>query len=242
MRNTITAAVVSLVAAGLTLAPRLSADEWDKSTTVTFSAPVEIPGQVLPAGTYVFKLLDSQSSRNVVQIFDANQRKLYASLLAVPDYHLKPADKTVITFEERAAGSPEAIRAWFYPGDQYGQEFVYPKEKAVELAKTNNRPVPSMPSNMVANTQQPTTAATQPHVVALKQAPVKAQKPEGEEVEIAEVFVTPPTLIVENAPPSDPQTPTTLPSTASPLWLIALGGMVIASLGLMLRSLAKRAA
>ena len=84
---------------------------------------------MLPAGTYVFKLLDSQSSRNVVQIFDANQTKLYASLLAIPDYRLKRADKTVITFEERAADSPEAIQAWFYPGDDYGQQFVYPKEK-----------------------------------------------------------------------------------------------------------------
>jgi hypothetical protein len=242
MKKMITVAVISLVAAGFTLTPRLSADEWDKSTTVTFSAPVEIPGQVLPPGTYVFKLLDSQSSRNVVQIFDANQTKLYASLLAIPDHRLKPADKTLITFEERAADSPEAIQAWFYPGDDYGQQFVYPKEKAVELAKTNNRPVPSMPASLVANTQQPTTAPTEPHVVALKQAPVKAQQPEGEEVEIADIFVVPSVLVTETAWEADPQTPTTLPSTASPLWAVTLGGLVLAYFGLALLFIATRVA
>lgn len=77
-------------------AVRANADQWDKKTTVTFSAPVEVPGKVLPAGTYVFKLLDSPSERHIVQIYDADQRKLYATILAVPDYRLKPSDKPVI--------------------------------------------------------------------------------------------------------------------------------------------------
>ena len=239
MKNITTIVVASLIAACLTLPSRLKADDVDKFTTLTFSAPVEIPGQVLPAGTYVFKLLDSQSNRNIVQIFDAKQTKLYATILAVPDYRLKPAGKTVITFEERAANSPEAIQAWFYPGDNYGQQFVYPKEKAVQLAQTNNRPVPSMPSTLVANTKQPTKAPTEPHIVALKQAPVKAQQPTGEEVEIRRVFVTPPTLLALAAPPA-PQGQTELPTTASPLASIALGGLMIGCCGLMLRFASKR--
>jgi hypothetical protein len=231
MKNMTTIAIASLIATSLTLTSRLNADAWDKLTKVSFSAPVEIPGQVLPAGTYVFKLLDSPGSRNVVQIFDAEQTKLYATILAVPDYRLKPADKTVITFEERAANAPEAVQAWFYPGDNFGQEFVYPKERAVTLAQTNNRPVPSMPSNLVPNTQQPTKAPTEPQVVALKQAPLKAQQPSGEEVEVAEVFIAQATL---------PEQPSTLPTTASPLASIALGGLMIACLGLTLRFVASR--
>ena len=114
-----------------------------------------------------------------------------ASSSAIPDYRLKPSDKPIITFEERAAGSPEAVKAWFYPGENYGHDFVYPKAKAVELAKANKQPVASMPTELAANTTKPTTTMQEPHVMAMKQAPLKAQKPAGEEVEIGEVF--PPT-------------------------------------------------
>ena len=113
------------------------AQRYDKKTTVTFSAPVEVPGvnaQVLPAGTYVFKLLDSLSDRHIVQIFNKDETKVYSTILAIPNYRLKATDKTVMTFAERAAGEPQAIRAWFYPGDNSGQEFVYPKKRAIELA------------------------------------------------------------------------------------------------------------
>ena len=241
MSQQMKSAVLSLLfGVAILFAPPAKADEWDKLTKVTFSAPVEIPGQVLQAGTYVFKLLDSPSDRNIIQIYNERQSKLYATILAVPDYRLKPKGKTVITFEERPSDMPEAIQAWFYPGDDYGEEFVYPKQRAAELAKTNNRPVPSMPSNLVANTQMPTKAPTEPHVVALKQAPVKAQQPGGDEVEVAEVFVTPPILIAQANPQVDNQTPATLPTTASPLASIALSGMMIGCVGLMLRFAAKR--
>src|SRR5690242_8637418 len=88
--------------------PNAQADEWNKKTIVTFSGPTEIPGQVLSAGTYVFKLADSQSDRNIVQVFNKDETRLYGTFLAIPDYRLEPADKPVITFEERAAGAPEA--------------------------------------------------------------------------------------------------------------------------------------
>src|SRR5436189_2810902 len=122
-----------------------TAQPWNKKSTVTFSAPIEIPGvgaQVLPAGTYVFRLLDSLSDRNIVQIFNKNESHLYATILAIPNYRLKATDKTVMTFAERAAGDPQAIRAWFYPGDNFGQEFVYPKDVAMEIATFVKAPVP----------------------------------------------------------------------------------------------------
>src|SRR6266436_4710922 len=100
---------------GIGLAPRCAADEHDKKTIVTFSAPVEVPGKVLPAGTYVFKLLDSTANRNIVQIFDKDEKQLYATILAVPDYRMQPSDKPLIQFEERPSDSPPAVKAWFYP-------------------------------------------------------------------------------------------------------------------------------
>jgi hypothetical protein len=193
------------------------ADEWNQKTIFTFSGPVEIPGQVLTPGTYVFKLADSQSDRNIVQVFNKNENHLYGTFLAIPDYRLKPAGKPIITFEERAAGAPEAVRAWFYPGDNYGHEFVYPKHKALELAKANKMPVASMPNEMEANTSKPVKTMQEPPVVALKQAPLKAQQPTEEEVEITQVF-TP--------PPATSQLPRRLPKTASPLPLVGLIGLL----------------
>ncbi len=90
---------------------------------------------MLPAGTYVFKIVDSKSDRHIVQIFSADEKTVYATILAIPNYRLKVTGKTVITFRERPAGEPQALRAWFYPGRNWGEEFVYPKKKAIEIAK-----------------------------------------------------------------------------------------------------------
>ena len=114
------AGIMAYASAGLlalSLVPRAGADEWNQKTIMTFSGPVEIPGQVLPAGTYVFKLADSQADRNVVEVFNKDESHMYGFFLAIPDYRLKPRGKPIITFEERAAGAPEAVKAWFYPGD-----------------------------------------------------------------------------------------------------------------------------
>src|SRR5690349_12867822 len=140
-----TVGCMALMSAVLT--PSAKADDWNRKTVITFSGPVEIPGVhlagwgVLPAGTYVFKILDSQSDRHIVQIFSKDEKTVYATILAIPNFRLKATDKTVMTFRERPAGQPEALRAWFYPGRNWGEEFVYPKERAATLAKTTNTPV-----------------------------------------------------------------------------------------------------
>src|SRR5690349_8032811 len=136
--------IVCVFTVCLFVLPNASADDWNKKTKVTFSAPVEVPGvgaQVLPAGTYVFKLLDSPSDRHIVQIFNEREDHIFTTILAIPNYRYKATDKTVMTFKERAEGQPQAIRTWFYPGRQWGDEFVYPKEKAIALAKVDDQPV-----------------------------------------------------------------------------------------------------
>jgi hypothetical protein len=108
----------------------LLADEWNKKTEIQFSAPVQIPGQTLPAGKYIFQLADSQSDRNIVQIFSedpAGDEALVATVMAVPDYIETTPDKPSVHFEERSAGSPEAIQSWYYPGENTGWEFIYHK-------------------------------------------------------------------------------------------------------------------
>jgi hypothetical protein len=209
--------IVTLVCLGVlgTALPRAKADEWNQKTVFTFSGPVEVPGQVLLPGAYVFKLMDSQSDRSIVQVFNKNENHLYGTFLTIPDYRLKPAGKPIITFEERATGSPEAVKAWFYPGENYGHEFVYPKAKAVQLAKANNQPVASMPTELAANTTMPATTMKEAHVVAMKQAPLKAQQPTEQEVEVAEAFLL-----------SSPPEVDSLPQTASSLPLLGLIGLL----------------
>jgi hypothetical protein len=184
------AILILLAAVGVLvgMVPRAAADESDQKTMFTFSGPVEIPGQVLQAGTYEFKVAASESDRDVVQVFSKDEKHLYGTFLTIPDERLHPTGKPIITFQETLAGSPEAVRAWFYPGDDFGHQFVYPKPKAVALAKANNTPVPSMPAELAANTTKPTATLKEPHVEAMRRAVLKAQKPNDEEAEITEVF------------------------------------------------------
>lgn len=206
------------------------ADEWDKKTTITFSQPVELPGVVLPAGTYVFKLFDSLSTRDIVQVFNADESKIYATIIGIPHLHLTPHDKTYIGFEERPSSAPQALHEWFYPGNTNGIEFVYPKGRAMELARETGRPVlaaevtPAMPT------------------AELEKAPVVAETPENKETAVAETTETMPSPL-EAAPATPaiavPAPEPVLPKTASPLPLIALGGLLSFGVAAAMRGLAR---
>jgi len=211
-----------LVALCVLVVPTATADEWNRKTVITFSGPVEVPGvgaQTLPAGTYVFKIYNSLSDRHIVQIFNRDETHVFTTILAIPNYRLQPTDKTVITFRERPAGQPEALRAWFYPGRNWGEEFVYAKPRAIELAKEVNEPVLATPIDL----------ATAP-IEALQTAPVEAVAPTGDPVELAQV-VEPPPMAAE-----------ALPKTASSLPLIGLIGLLSLGAGLALAAFSKRVA
>ncbi|MEQ1885062.1 MAG: hypothetical protein ABL967_08370 [Bryobacteraceae bacterium] len=194
------------------------ADQWDKKTTVTFSKPVEFPNTVLPAGTYVFKLLDSAQNRHVVQVFNKEENHIYTTVLAIPNYRLKPTTETVMRFGEAIRDNPEPIRAWFYPADSFGQEFVYPKKRAMELAVTTHVPVLAAP---VTPTEKPEE---------MMREPVVAVTPERKEVEVTEVTGKPeaPRMIAQAAPP--PAMPAELPKTASPVPMLIT--IALSALGL----------
>jgi len=222
------AAVLSVAVLCLLAVPSASADDWNRKTVMTFTGPVEVPGvgaQTLPAGTYVFKIVDSQSDRHIVQIFNQDETHVFTTILAIPNYRLKTTDKTVISFRERPAGQPEALKAWFYPGRQWGEEFVYAKSRAVELAKETNEPVLATPIELAAAP-----------VEALKTAPIEAVDPKGEPIELAQVVEAPPAAaepatVAENS----------LPKTASSLPLIGLIGLVALGAGFALMLISRRA-
>jgi len=224
--------------------PSARADEHDKKTTITFSGPVEIPGVhlkgwgVLPAGTYVFKLVESSSNRHIVQIFNKNETQVYATILAIPNYRLRPTNKTTITFNEGVRGRPEAIRAWFYPGANWGEEFVYPKAKAVELAKVTKVPVLAVVTDVDVEVAKP----EEPAVVAqLQQAPIIAVRPTGEEVEIAQVVQSDPPPAGVVAATADVQVADNkLPETASSLPMIVMFGLLALGGALTVRFIRRR--
>lgn len=245
MNRFIAVSVVTLAFAVLT--PAVKADEGNRKTAVPYGTPVEIPGvhligwAVLPAGTYIFKILDSRSDRHVIQIFSKDEKTIYATILAIPNYRLKPTDKTVMTFRERPAGQPEALRAWFYPGTNWGGEFVYPKAKAMVLAKTTNTPVLFTDAEIPVEVDAPTPLPDAQVVVQLKQAPIMAFRPTGEAVPLAEVVTAPPADVAAaptGAPLSAPVP--MLPATASKLPLFGLLGLMALAAAFAVRATASR--
>jgi len=129
MRNVKRIMFVLAVALFVLASRTARADEFDRLMVITFSGQVEVPGAVLPAGTYQFKLADPNGDRNVVEIRSDDGSRVHATLLTIPEDRSTPTDEPTVTFEERAAGSREAIRAVFYPGETTGMEFVYPTDR-----------------------------------------------------------------------------------------------------------------
>jgi len=226
-------AVFGLALLGVAFSPSVKADAFDKKTQITFSGPVEIPAVhqpgfgVLPPGTYLFKIAASEGNRHIVQIFSKDGSTIYATILAIPNLRMKATNKTVITFRERPAGRPQALEAWFYPGRLWGEEFVYPKAQAMEIAQSTNTTVLEMPATVTVEAAKP----EEPRIVAeLKEAPVTAVEPSGKEVEMAQV-VSPPPVAETRVEVAEPA----LPKTASPVPMIALLGLLALGFGLTLR-------
>ena len=153
----------SIALAGLTaciggaLLPNLHADDWNKKTALTINEPVQVPSCCTPdhtvtlqPGEYVMVLVDSLSDRHIVRIFDKDQQNVITTILAIPNYRLQPTGKTVFQYWEVPAGQTVALRAWFYPGDNFGQEFAYPKQTAAQIAVFVKTPVPAIEVETVA--------------------------------------------------------------------------------------------
>jgi LPXTG-motif cell wall-anchored protein len=236
-RFTIILIILCFSLAALMFSSSAQADTWNKKTVLTFSQPIEVPGGIiLPAGTYVFLLMDSQSDRHIVQIFNEDQNHLFATILAIPNYRLESTDKTVITFGERAAGSPEAIRAWFYPGANWGEEFVYPKTRAVELARVTRQPVIAMPVELEPVIKADAKSETDEPIVALRTAPLKSVQPTGEETDY--VVEKRDAQVASNIDTG--KSTNRLPQTASQLPLFALIGFLSLGAGFGLLVAARR--
>jgi LPXTG-motif cell wall-anchored protein len=125
----------------LFLASLAPANVWNKKTHLTVSQTIEVPGAVLPPGEYVMKLVGSDANRHVVTFMNDDESEVLSTVIALPNRRLKVTGDTQFAWYETPAGQPPALRAWFFPGDNFGQEFVYPDGRAATLARDADRDV-----------------------------------------------------------------------------------------------------
>jgi len=213
--------VGALVLLASSVTYRAQADEWDKRTVLTVDQPIQVTKTVLQPGTYVFRLLSSPSDRHIVQIFNADQTQIITTVLAIPNYRLEPTGDSRFSFYETPAGHPKALHAWFYPGDNFGQEFPYPKQLAMLTASA---PAPKL------------IPAPEPELQAEAPAPPPPPPAPEESLNQTPIQQEPPVEIAQNTPPAQPEPPPAvetpapaaapdLPKTATPYPLFGLGGL-----------------
>jgi len=246
----------------LTFVPNASADQWNKKTYITVGEAVQVPGKVLQPGRYVMRLLDSPSNRHIVQIFNEREDQLQTTVLAIPNYRMRPTGKTEFQWWETPAGQPKAIRAWFYPGDNFGQEFAYPKTEAMKIATVTNQQVPATYAQTEAElttarvgtvdrkgtemeldrqTYSRNDGAQNTEVAQNRTTPRATEAPRTTEIPAATQRATPRSTPVEMAATDTGARTRTLPRTASTLPLIALIGFMALGASVAVRALGSRA-
>jgi hypothetical protein len=223
------------VLAGSLLCVSARADQWDKKTILTVNQPIQVEDTLLQPGKYVFKLLDSQSDRHVVQIFNADQSQIINTVLAIPKQRMEPTGDSQFSFWETPAGSAKALRAWFYPGDTIGNEFPYPAHLQQLAMVTPPEPPAPVASAPPAETPAPPPTPPVPEPQATANPPDQDQPAETPQT----VPANPPDQTQATTPPeqssADRTAPAELPKTASPYPLIGFCGIALAGFGLLLR-------
>jgi hypothetical protein len=222
--RTILAAGFCLAVIGAIATPVAWADDWNKRTLVTIDRPIEVPGNVLSPGTYLFEVVEVPGTRNVVRISSEDGTKVYTTVFAIWDFKLETSDETRLTFYEATPGVPPGLRSWFYPAHQYGFDFVYPRKRAVEIAEVTREPV------LAEKVEAPPAVLEEPSEEFLEE-PIVAIEPTEDQWEIAEIFspeVSAEPPFVPEPALSEPKPIAELPKTATPLPLLALIGLITA--------------
>ncbi len=210
------AGVLAVVAAAVAGPAR--GDTFDKQTIFTFNRPISLPGVTLPAGDYLFRIVDTTTSRKVIQVLSSDGKTPYAMLHSIPDRRLEASDKAEVRFMETAKGQPSAVKAWWYPNEQIGYEFIYPKDQARKLAQETHQPV--------LTTKVETKTVEETKVTELARI-----APTGEEVAVPAVPEPEPVVAAPiPQPPAVAETRTELPVTATPIPTFGFIGLLALAL------------
>jgi hypothetical protein len=182
----------------------------DRQTNVTFSGAVSLPGTTLPAGTYVFRLADSQANRHIVQIFDKDGAKLITTLFAVPAERDEAHGDPVVAFKETPSDRPPAVHYWYYAGEKAGNEFIYPRAQAMTIAQASGEPVQSFDTDSTDMDAMKTGGVSKVTANAEPQPPATASP--------TSTTTAPTTAPATTEPTPAPMTtaPTTAPATTAP--------------------------
>jgi hypothetical protein len=202
------------VAVGLLVTSVLLAQTNDKRTVFSFNRPISLPGVTLPAGKYMFRLVDTETTRKVVQVLDEHGKKPYAMLHTIPDIRRDASGSPEVRFLETAKGQPSAVKTWWYPQERIGYEFIYPKEQARRLAQAIAEPVLTTREE----TKKPEETQT---------AQLERLAPTGQETPVVESAAPEPivpTGVVQEGVVAEARTE--LPTTASELPLVGLIGLL----------------
>lgn len=206
-RNRFTATLLAGLSLGV-FATLAKADALTRKTILTVREPVSISDVTLQPGTYVIRIVDSMSNKNIVRIYNEEENRVIATILAGPAERLFPAGKTDMRLYEVPAGQTPAVREWYWPDDNFGQRFLYSPQR-----------------QLLAQAAPPPAAEPTP-------APEPQPAPEPE------AAPPPPPPAPEPEPPAPPpveEPAPMLPKTASLFPLIALAGLFSLGAALSLR-------
>jgi len=239
------ALAATLGLAGLLIPGAAMADQWNKKTYITVGEPIQVPGKVLQPGRYVMRLMESPSNRHIVQIYNEREDQLQTTVLAIPNYRLQPTGKTEFQWWETPAGQPRAMRAWFYPGDNFGQEFAYPKTEAVAIATATNENVPTtyaeneadLATARVGTVDKAGTEMELDRQTYSSANNAQNQNQNNDNTQIAQATpqAAPEPQVAQTEPAAAPATPApadegtrgrSLPRTASPIPMASLAGLL----------------
>ena len=117
-----------------------------QETKITFSKPIHLPGVTLPAGAYIFLHPTPTEDFHVLQVMNNDRTKSYGFFLTIPNERITASNETIVTFRETPVGYLDTVRAWFFPGEKTGDEFVYSRKEARDISNAIHQPVLSMPA------------------------------------------------------------------------------------------------
>ncbi len=221
--------ILKAVASGCLLLTSTFGDSWDKKTILTVHEPLLVPGATLQPGKYVVKLASSQANRQIVQVLNEREDQVITTILAIPNWRLTLTGDTQFMFRETPPGNPPALRAWFYPGDNFGQEFAYPKGLATKIAEKIAEPVPAYTAESVTERELATVPVT------------TVEKPPETPILVAKAPPPVPTPLAEPEPvAAPPPAPAEMPKTGSFAPSVLVGGLAAISAGIALRYSVRR--
>lgn len=216
----------AIVASGIA-----GAQTYNKKTYLTFSGPVSVPGITLPAGTYTFQIANPDSGSRVIEVMDKDMKRVHGLFFALPAQLPEPPNDPVVQFTERPEGAPPAIKAWFYPGERTGFEFVYPRSQAVKIAKANHEKVLS-----TADTTATRQTSSPQAVEEFKNARVERVDENSQLTPVPRSTPAPSTEAPQQSPSNATSSSSRLPQTASPLALYELLSGISLAAGFGLRA------